>query len=366
MRYTDFISGPLLERTLDNQQVAEAITGLIIDGMPSRFPADETITQHIGEASGYRALLRAYAGSPYEKAVAALQHHRIFWVNRTVFDHVGGAYVSAPHFCFEFRISSFLQKAGDFTKQEVLSFRLSANPIKTFRALVLHEVRHLLQAYSYSSFFHSGERKTNFTYSTSPVEIDAAWAHNLEDHPYTQYETAAEFVNTVMTSLAGYKTLTPAQVKHYRAKTAAYWMARKSGKDDKYAMSLGDRLAARRKEFSTVILNRLNAMGSSDVDLRKLPGYSPDASRFLFPNSIFRNVAGGISKGRIKSDVAPIVYLAIALAGVGDDAAMIGNYLRTTAGITVDDAMAHSEAAFRGGFDIEALRNVIRQTFGQA
>jgi hypothetical protein len=360
MRYSDFGIEPLMEKTVLNQQVAESITDLIIDNMPSQLPAGEMIEQYINHFYKYRQLRKTYEGTPFEKAVNGLEYYRVIWTNADEFGNTAAMYVSNPVRYFQFMVSSFLQKAGDTTKQEILTFRSVALPIKTFRALVLHEVRHHLQAHTYSGFFHSSDRKSKFNYTNSPVEIDAAWAHNLEDHPYGQYTTAVDYVTAVMASFASYKTLNPAQMKHYRAKTAAYWMARTRGWDDKSAMSLGDRMAARRKEMAASIVRRL---GTSEVDLRNVPGYSPDAARFLFPADIFRRVSANITKGeKIAPDLAPIVFLAIALSGVGDDARMIERHLNSL-GITLDHAIAHSEKAFRGGFDADALRDLIVRTF---
>ncbi|MFP5435964.1 MAG: hypothetical protein ACLGIM_23020, partial [Alphaproteobacteria bacterium] len=278
-------------------------------------------------------------------------------------------FAGKPRNMLWFNIAGFIGRADEIELKAVLQHRYDG-PIRTFRALVLHEVRHFFQSHLYSRYFYARDRdtdatggKTVSTYKRSPVELDAAWTHHLEDHQPSDYASVSAYVDAVMTSYAGYKSLRGFERAHFRRKTARYYfeMTKGSG-NDALRLSAKDRLAAMRTAMRKEITDIIGGH-TSDIDLRAVEGYDAAATRFYFPGNAIRSVTGMVAKGAtFKPETAPIVFFVMALLMPADRLPAVARYLKAS-GITKQDAITHAENAFKGGFDSVSMTRLIAQRF---
>lgn len=345
-------------RAVDDMAVLRDCVDVVVRSLPWKFEASATemLPGHL--LNGITALVKKYAGTRYAEAVEAIKQHTFYFINDDVAHKMAGMYFARPHMEFRFYISVFLGEHRAVRSAELLAYR-GTSSLKTFRALLLHELRHMFQAYSYPTYFYS---KREVPYRKAPVEIDAAWQHHLQDFDVEDYATAADYTRAVMQDFAAYKTLTPEQIVHYRRKTAAYWDQTRNAGRDPLTDSIQDRLQIRRRRVANQLLYKLGKI-KHDIDMRALPGYDPDASMFFLPERVVRSVSATISADKVvATNAAPLVFVTLALVRP-DNVAEALRHLRAVQKITPADALAHLDATFKGGWDTQALRRAIQDVF---
>lgn len=354
------LSDVLIERTTENMQVLRDCVELIIANMPRRFPVGLMQPLEGYDLNGLNTLIKKYTGTRYEEPIKALRSLTIFFNNSQRVTSTAGSYVGQTR-QMGFNISAFLGEAREVTKDELLAHH-GDKAIKTFRGIVLHELRHLFQSFLYRNYYYG--RGDDENYSTAPVEIDAAWKHHLQDFAAEDYPTADAYAKAVMDSFTRYKALSPKVTEHYRRKTIAYWMQHRGlGDDDPLAHGAKERLQAIRAKTKSMILDALSRI-KGDLDLRQLDGYNPEATRFFFPDRAVRGTAGLIAQDKpVEPSGAPIVFLILALAPLTDRDA-VRRYLRAVLHTTPNDAIANAEQTFKGGWDAATISRTIARAFG--
>lgn len=371
---------PLYERTTDNLGVLRDCADLITKNLPGVFKPDQIAFVPGYSLSGLRALVEKYKDTPYAEAVKSLSQHMFMFDNREAIEKstVMGSYTAKPDQILKIDIAPFMRpkrndpawrderdaqeaairQHGGLPLAMVLAKRNADLPIKTFRGILLHELRHLFQSFLYQNYFYADREGEN--YRVAPVEIDAAWTHHLEEYPTADYPSVSAFVDAVMASFATYKWLTPDQLRHYRRKTARYYFDQHRGDQaDHTTLSLADRKEARRKPVRDMILNAL-APQKGDYDLRTLPGYDPDARMFFLPQRVFdaaRHIVGKDAK--TVAGNAPFLYLAIALMLPAEQAKAARNHLTKVNGISFEQALDISDAFADRGFDTQAIKRFL-------
>jgi hypothetical protein len=351
----------LREATVPNIQVLKDCTDLVVKNMPREFPVGSN--QHIDgfHLIGLDKLVQKYKDSPFRDIIQNMYHHIIIFRNSPQIHTIAGSYAAKPHMSFRFDISAFLQESRDITREELLNWRSEDLPIKTFRGIILHEVRHMFQSELYPEYYHKPEPEN---YRSSPVELDAAWSHHLQDYDPHSYPNAQSYTSAVMGSFAAYKKLRGFERKRYRNKTAAYWHAIISGQiPDNLQIPAKERLLLRRTEFKNQVLPAIAKISQRDYDLRSLPGYNPESTRFFLGVSVIKTIANIINSDKpVSAANAPIVFLVMALAQV-PDLKTTERHLRNVQKITLQQALDNLDTTFGGGWDTAAIRAFLEQKF---
>ena len=349
----------LFERTTENMQVLNDCVDVIVANMPFRFPVDKTEIRFGREMRGIDALIGKYQDTRFVEAVKALRLHDFVFTNSQQIGSTAGRYIAKPRLMFQFYISAFLGECRDITRSELLAYRGNLS-IKTFRGILLHELRHMFQSFLYQKYYYG---RDDFDYRTEPVELDAAWLHHLQDFDVALYPDITDYVNAVMDSFSVYKTLSDKQRRHYRAKTARYYFDRHRAKLDQLTVPIKERLRQQRIEFNKRILARLGKF-SNAIDLRDLVGYDAGSKRFFLDHDVVRGVMAIIAGNKVVSLVnAPIVYLLMAMVTLPGEAGEVMRHLRSVQRVTLADALNHLASTFAGGWDSDAIGRTIRQVF---
>lgn len=354
------------ERTLDNMNVLRDCVDLLLSNLPYQFKANSSVAFVGRELSGLNNLIKKYSGTQYEPVLKALQDERFIFKNLTATENAStmGAYSSRPVRALVVNVSGFMASADQVSREAVLAHRIP-QALKSFRAILLHELRHLFQAHLYSKFFHDDTRESNYEYKTDPVEIDAAWSHHLEDFLIANYPTARAYVDAVMASFAAYKKLNTAQTKHYRNKTATYYYeSTRGGRTDTLTQPAMTKLVAMRAKTRDWLVKALSAITKNDYDLRQIDGYDPTSSRFLLRPQAVQATAAMIAQGKpIPPTAAAIAFLIVGLVTPPEAAPSVKRYLNAVQKITVNDALTAAPKNFEGGWDVPAVTRFIQRVF---
>lgn len=345
----------LAEKTDRNMQVLRDCVAVVLDWLPMQLPARETFDTQFSDLGGFRRLLKTYEGSPYEAALKALGSVRLFINNKYKAVRTAGYYNSTTRVIGFNLAVLFGGEVRPVSKQDLLALRLPELPIKSFRAVVLHELRHFFQEKEYGGYYNRVASDDAADYRKSKLEIDAAWHHHLEDFDPKAFPSAADYAQKVMASFAAYKSLSPKELEHYRRKTVMFYQnTMKAAGADPLHTDARTKLAANRQAIKTFLLD---ALAKTDTkDMRHLPGYDPEARNFFFPDRVFRSVSATLMKGApVAPGVAPILMLGIALALDGK-AAGLNRYIQVVYKVGLEDALAHGEHSFANGYDWDAIR----------
>jgi len=359
----------LVEGTFDNMAVLRDCVELLIRNLPYQFPANQTIWLAGVNLNGLDAIINKYKGTPYETTINSIKLMAFAFRNTEALIQSGtvGAYRAKPDMMVLINVSAFMRSAEAVRVEDVLRQYRAELPIKTFKAILLHELRHVFQSFSYEPYYYGRGNREDLLYKKSPVEIDAAWSHHLQDFDVTQYPDANSYTDAVMASFASYKSLTPPQYDHYRRKTLRYYVemiGRVGRQPDPLAQPAGQRLVANRTATRQWLSAAINQLGG-DIDLRNLPGYNPQATRFFFPQNAVRATAGMIAQDKtIKPEAAPIAFLVASLAITPDKGPEVIRHLRGVQKITPQQAIAYADNSFTGGWDTEAMKRQISSVFG--
>lgn len=218
MRYVEILT----EETIENMRFLQDCVDLVISNLPSHFP--ENSEKDI-DLLGIPALARKYNQTKFAPVLKELENTALLIYNKPTGvgkTRMGALYSQNGIHALLLNISAFLKECKDVTKSELLAFRNESLPIKTFRAIILHELRHLVQYTDFAHYYTDKEKSED--YRSYPVELDAAWLHNLQDFDPNRFSSPTDFTNAVMKSFSDYKKLRGFQREHYRRKTATYWL----------------------------------------------------------------------------------------------------------------------------------------------
>jgi hypothetical protein len=218
MRYVEILT----EETIENMRFLQDCVDLVISNLPSHFP--ENSEKDI-DLLGIPALSRKYNQTKFEPVIKELENTTLLIYNKPTGvgkTRMGALYSQNGLHSLLVNISAFLKECRNVSKSELLSFRNESLPIKTFRAIILHELRHLVQYTDFTKYYTDKEK--NQDYRSYPVELDAAWLHNLQDFDPNSFSSPTDFTNAVMKSFSDYKKLRGFEHDHYRRKTATYWL----------------------------------------------------------------------------------------------------------------------------------------------
>jgi hypothetical protein len=348
----------LNEKTTENMEVLRDCVDLLIKNLPYKFKANMSDGLQGDRLSGLNEIIKKYAGTRYEEPVKALYQQVFVFNNNMPITGTLGAYIGRPHNIFKFNISGLMGECRDFTLEELLAFK-GNKAIKTFRGIILHEIRHMFQSVMYKNYFYGGR---DDDYKKSPIEIDAAWVHHLEDYNIDDFTTAESYANVVMSSFAGYKNLTPKEQEHFRRKTIRYYQDHTTGNKSAAGSNAKERLLLARSAAIKLAVNAL-AKVRNDYDLRNVPGYNKESKFFLFPDRAFRGAASILSSdARVTAVNAPIICLALALTMPPEDKPLIQKLLKSK-GVTAQEALSNADEAFADGWDIPAIKSEISKAF---
>jgi hypothetical protein len=207
----------LIERTVDNINLLRDCVDLVITNLPRKFSKNKRYVKH-GLTRGHAELVKKYAQSRYFGIIKkifpdltiATRNETASANSTTLGSYTPGLII--------LNVSGFMRSAEAVTLDEVLAHR---NKQESFKAVILHELRHLFQSYLYMEYYRSTIGRN---YREDPTEIDAAWMHHLEDRPVDQFPDAVSYAKAVMSSFTEYKDLTPQWQTHYFRKTVRYYI----------------------------------------------------------------------------------------------------------------------------------------------
>jgi hypothetical protein len=310
---------------MDNMQLLNDCVDLIIQKMPYQFEANQSYELR-GWDLNIKPIAAKYPGN--EEFFRVLTHTNLIFGNKeyAINKTTLGSFIAKPVLILAFNLSGFMQSAQTLNRDALLTMRRDDLPIKTFRAIVLHELRHMMQSTSYEKYYYGkGNDQAETSYKTSPIEIDAAWNHHLQDFDPKQFPTGNAYADAVMASFANYKTLSPEWQNHYRRKTIRYWMeATRQTQPDMLSLPTQQRLVVNRDQTKNWLVPALSQIGNSDYDLRQMAGYNPQSTRFLFPSNAIRSTAAMIGKDKqIQPESAPIAFFAASLVTPRNKAAEV-------------------------------------------
>jgi hypothetical protein len=196
---------------------------LVISNLPRRFEADSRFEIDGVDLRGLEKLEQTYGRTKYAAAIAGLCNVKFVFDNRS--EAMGlswiGFYQSLPHRIVGVRISALMNTCEDVSLDALLTYRNPDVVIQSFRSILLHELRHVFQSFLYPSYYEQ-ILTSDVDYKKDKTEIDASWMHHLEDYDPRDFNTAEQYVNEIIESLAGYKSLTAKEKRHYFRKTARY------------------------------------------------------------------------------------------------------------------------------------------------
>lgn len=368
MRYCEFNESVLQEKTTDNIRILQEVADIVLAKVP-KIAKDEVKTVH-GQSLNLDSLYDRYQGTSQEKILDEIVRTTFHFNNeeRYINSREIGWFLTSPGLrTIVILISAFTRDSETRSMHDLLKMRHpDRTAIKTLRAILVHELRHLAQNVVYPAYYFSRKKKG---YAVDPIEIDAAWYHHLQDFDVNDYNDVKVYINAVMKSFSAYKKLNNAEKQHYLRKTASYFYQMKRGggedpllKPDRFVTKLNKR----RTEMKDALVDIVNRLRRNDYDLRNLPGYDPSSERLFFPvDRVAPKVIYNIRNARKSNDLASIVFLTVALAmNDSDNAKQIANYLKSILGITVADAVDKAQTTFKGGFDADAMTRFIVNRFG--
>lgn len=352
----------LKEGTKDNIEVLRDCLNLILDDFPNIIPSQEIIIRHVSDMSGIGLLISKYKGTKYEAGIETFFNTVIKYINTSNSNrNVYGSYSSSHNISSQLyvNISSFMGYVDSFKKQTLLNYRRDDLPVKTIKAILGHEIRHLFQSQLFTDHYYT---TSNNAYDTKSIEVDAAWFHNLKDFDTSSYSSVSQYVFDVMDSFSKYKKLTTKQYVHYRKKTAQHYFNETSGNKDipSFTSDAGSRLKLKREKTKAMILNKL-AKVNSDFDMRELPNYGADFRMFFLPARIFKSVAATLSKTReeLKTLPATPIFLTLAILLDDEELDLAARYIRSTYQLTIRNALEKFDDYIPAVFDREAIRNFL-------
>jgi hypothetical protein len=357
----------LIESTVGNMQVLNDCVDLVISRIPQKIKENDQINIQFNIDHGdVRKFCAKYSNYPYWRSIEKFSSMRIILTNDENFirnSTIGSFSAEANQIVIY--ISALMRSSNDVTREELLSKRADYYPIKTFRAILLHEIRHLFQSSSYPKFYNLSEMADYVkNYQSEPIEIDAAWYHHLTDFDISNYTNAESYVNDVMKSFSDYKKLSPAWQNHYRRKTAIYFYNMKNKKNDELSSTTAkERLLINREKIKNSIVNSIHIPNSNDYNLRNLPDYDQTAGKFFLPSKIIENIRYAILKNKdIKKSTASIFYLVVAIYNPTVPTAF-KKYLDNVCHISLEDALSTVDTYFPNNFDRETIKKYIATAF---
>ena len=355
----------LNEDTVDNMRVLRDCTELVIKNMPYTFPIEMDDIYWVSNFDGRGNLLKKYENTKYQAVVNRfVNSYNIRYINPSEIYSTAGAHAIGMGNCrILFNISAFMGQSGDFTRHQILEkVNEKTKAFKTFKAIVLHELRHLMQHVEYPNY-SSNNKDTE--YAKDPIEIDAAWHHHLEDYSPQNYSTAASYTKDVMLSFVKYKKLSDKQLRHYTGKTASYWL-KHARKDNIVSSSttLVDKVKARHAQIASVISTHIQS-SNRPTDLRSvIPNYDIDSRMFSVPLKWYSAVSAMINKRtEISKANAVIAYLLVALTVPKNEISIVQSYLTKVSKITLTDAFEGCSQMSKNGYDGEAIRSFMRSVY---
>jgi hypothetical protein len=358
----------IIERTIDNMEILRECTEMLINNLPHQFPANQTFWLAGGDLKGLPALIAKYKNTPYEKTINSIKFIGFGFRNTEALVGTGtlGAFRAKPELLVLINVSAFMNSAEAIPVGTVLNHYRNDLPIKSLRAIILHELRHVFQSFEYEKYYYNLGSKNDVPYKRNPVEIDAAWNHHLQDYDVSQYPNANAYADAVMGSFASYKSLSPEWQNHYRRKTIRYWMeATRQPNTDALSQPAPQRLVQNRERTKQWLLPTIGKIAGHDYDLRTLPGYDQQSRMFFLSNRVIQATSGMIANDKVvQPTAAPILFLVLSLVTPPDKVPEVVKHLRGVQRITPQEAIANANASFTGGFDANALKRQIMSVFG--
>lgn len=245
------------------------------------------------------------------------------------------------------------------TKNDIINARMVEKPFKSVKSILMHEMRHGQQYHNYGG----NPNSDNFSYDRSPDEIDAAWLHHLVDYDVNDYNTAIDYVRSVMPSFEIYKILSDTQKKKYLKKTASYWYQHHN--PTKIDVSPDEKLEINRNERIKKLLNDISNTTSVDGinDLRNYEGYPEDADNFLLPyDNLIKVTTNALTTDANYNDtMISYVYgfLAMLYSRFGIDFDIAKRVLKRKYSLTIDDAITNIKNGGFGKFNAEYFIQVM-------
>lgn len=357
-----FESGELIvEKTLTNMNALSDCADLIIENMPYNFPSGMDDEYLVSDFRGAENLIKKYENTKFEGNIKVfVSKYIVRYISEK--SNLGGALITG-HGRYELllNIAGYMHENADFTRYQILDAAHADAGIKTFKSVVLHELRHLFQQVEYPNYSNS---ERNISYTKDPIEVDAAWHHHLQDRPPYNYSNAQSYVKDVMAGFTKYKDLSDKQIRHYAAKTAAYWHDYSTVPSLPRGATPLERFKEKQEKVAKLISSSLQSKNRPD-DLREyIPNYNPDSRSFFVPDKWYEVMASLImARVAIIKENAVIAYLVIGLTVPKDEIPSAKKYLSSVSKIDINDAMAGCDKLSEKGFDGEAIRNFFLSTY---
>jgi len=280
----------LIENVNDDIKILSMVADLVLSWLPNVIPENDTI--HFGRLPASHSLVTntlSKVPKDYHGLVIQLLTKTNYVFNNTkehlktsdvgvhVTDNVTGMAAIVIN------ISVFVGSYDSISKEELLTTRSNNKPFKTIKAIMIHEMRHAQQFENYGGH----PKSDTYSYSQNPDEIDAAWLHHLEDYDVNNYDTALEYVRSVMTSFEVYKSLTNKQKRQYLKKTASYWYQHHN--PTKKTVSVADKVGINKENNIKKLLDEIHSTTNITGinDLRTYDGYPQDEENFILPYENF-------------------------------------------------------------------------------
>ena len=358
-----FETGELIvEKTLTNMNALSDCADLIIENMPYNFPSDMDDEYWVSHFRGATNLIKKYENTKFERNINNfVSKYKVRYISEK--NDFGGAHVigRSIHILI-FNIAGFMQDNADFTRYQILNAAHTDEAgIKTFKSVIIHELRHLFQHVEYPKY---AETERNISYSKDPTEVDAAWHHHLQDHPPYNYSNAQSYVKDIMARFTKYKDLSDKQIRHYAAKTAAYWHDYSTLPSLPRGATPLERFKEKQEKVAKLISFNLQSKNRPTYLRDHIPNYNPDARNFYVPLHWYDAVSAMITKrAEISKENAAIAYLVIGLTVPKDAIPSAKKYLSSVSKIDMNDAMAGCDKFNEKGFDGEAIRSFIQSIY---
>lgn len=217
-------------------------------------------------------------------------------------------------------LSGLMGNSNKKSKDEILSFK-GTRSVQSFRSILGHELRHLVQHNEYSDKLKS-PNDDDYNYHTDPLEIDASFMESLLDHDIDHYNNAQDYTNAVMDSFKKKKPISEKTFKIYYRKAAKFFAMYKSGVPK--VLTLKDKFDAHRKqknqEFlddydNAVAIIKKNFTDRIKNDFEKLNGIPKDDRQSYYMNiekaDVIRNMIVRIIDNNITSSGNNNIHLLV-------------------------------------------------------
>lgn len=367
------------EAIIENLSVLDDCTKATIDLLP--YALNENQIHTVSGSRIYQTLIGKYKGTRYEPVIEVLKNTEFIFSNSTMnmkrrLINDKGEIITVPNGTMGyyrvqkgmrygtvgFNISAMMKSAEKHTKSDILSFRNTDLPLKSFKAVVVHELRHVFQSVLYANYYFSVR---DDTYTDDPVEVDAAFMHHLVDYPPSEYSNVSAYVDAVMKSFAEYKKIKPDHKRymHYYRKAASYYFEKtRSLAPDLLNQTRHQRLNAARKFITDPLIAAFEPYTKRDFDLRQIRGYDQNSRNFLLSSRVFAVASGLMSKNaKTIATNAPFIYLAAALFVRPGMETRTQKYLERVTKLPFENAL---DMSVFNGFDTSTIRNLIENKFG--